>query len=71
LTQIPDLGTVPDNEAQIRLGSRTTTSNRSPQQQPLPEPVDLSQVNTRDNRFIWAAIIVIGFTLAGLAWWNF
>ncbi|WP_250121941.1 tetratricopeptide repeat protein [Chroococcidiopsis sp. CCMEE 29] len=71
LTQIPDLGTVADNEAQIRLGSRTTTSNRSPQQQPLPEPVDLSQVNTRDNRFIWAALIAIGLTLAGLVWWSF
>ncbi len=69
LTQIPDLGAVADNEAQTRLGSGTT-SQRSPQQQ-LPEPVDLSQVNTRDNRFIWVALITIGLTLAGLVWWSF
>lgn len=71
MTQIPDLGAVADNKSQTRLASRTTTTKRSPQQQPLPEPVDLSQVNTRDNRFIWVALIAIGLTVGGLVWWNF
>lgn len=70
MTQIPDLGTVPDNQTQMRLGSATTTSKSSLQQQ-IPEPVDLSQVNTRDNRFTWAALIAIGLILAGLIWWSF
>lgn len=69
MTQIPDLGAVADNENQMRLGSATTTSKRHQQQK--PEPLDISQVNTRDNRFIWAALIAIALTLAGLIWWSF
>lgn len=68
LTQIPDLGTLPGNEAQTRLGN--ATANSSPQPKQLPEPVDFTQVNTRDNRFIWVALITIGLTLGGLIWWN-
>lgn len=68
LTQIPDLATLPDNETQIRLGSVTVNNSPQRQQRPEPELVDLSQVNTRDNRFIWLALIAIALTLAGL-WW--
>lgn len=68
LTQIPDLGTLADNEAQTRLGSATANGSSKPEQRPIPEPIDLSQVNTRDNHFIWIALIVIGLMLAGLLW---
>lgn len=70
LTQIPDLGTLPDNETKMRIGSSTATSNRAPQQRPQPEPIDLTQVNTSDNRFVWVALIAIGLTLGGLIWWK-
>ena len=70
MTQIPDLGIVADNENQTRLGS-ATKSARSPQQLTLPEPVDLSQVNTRDNQFILVALIAIGLTVAALIWINY
>jgi tetratricopeptide (TPR) repeat protein len=69
LTQIPDLGTLQDNEAKIRLSSGTS-STTAPQQRPTPEPVDLSQVNTKDNKFIWIALIAIGLTLGSLIWWG-
>ena len=69
LTQIPDLGALPDNDTQTRFGSGTTTKNRSPQPRPQPEPIDLTQVNTRDNRFIWVALIVLGLSVAGLLWY--
>lgn len=71
LTQIPDLAALQGNETQTRFGSGTTTSNRSPQQRPQPEPVDLTQVNTRDNRFMWVALIAIGLMLGGLVWSSF
>ncbi len=71
LTQIPDLGTLPNNDTQAHLGSSTATINRSPQQRPQPKPIDPAQVNTRDNRFIWVALIALGLTLAGLFWWNY
>lgn len=70
LTQIPDLGTLGDNQQQTRFsGGRI---KKSPQQPPETQPVvDLSQVNTRDNRFIWVALIGIFLTIVGLIWWNF
>ena len=71
LTQIPDLGALPDNNTQTHLGSGTATSKRSVQQRPQPEPVDITQVNTRDNSFIWVALIAIALTLGSLVWLNF
>ncbi|ARV62563.1 hypothetical protein BZZ01_31545 [Nostocales cyanobacterium HT-58-2] len=70
MTEIPDLGAVPDNESKIRLSVNNT---QSPKRQIPAEPefVDLTQVNTRDNRFIWMALIVIGLTLGGLLWLSF
>jgi len=70
LTQIPDLGALPDNDAQTKLSTRPATS-KSLQSEPLQLPVDRSQVNTRDNRFIWVALIVIGLTIGGLVWRSF
>ncbi len=70
MTEIPDLGALSDNEAKIRLSANSTKSSRQPVRSE-PEFVDLSQVNTRDNRFIWMALIVIGLTVASLVWYSF
>ncbi|PIG94182.1 tetratricopeptide repeat protein [Gloeocapsopsis sp. IPPAS B-1203] len=68
LTQIPDLGTLPDNESQMRLASGTVSKKRPSQTPVIPEPIDPSKVNTKDNRFIWVALIAIALTLVGLIW---
>ncbi|MUL38589.1 tetratricopeptide repeat protein [Gloeocapsopsis dulcis] len=68
LTQIPDLGALPDNDSQTRLGSDKVSKKRPSQTPVIPEPIDLSKVNTKDNRFIWVALIAIALTLAGLIW---
>ena len=68
LTQIPDLGAVSDNETKTRFGSANVNNSPKPKQRSVPEPIDLSQVNTRDNNFIWIALIVIALILAGLVW---
>ncbi len=67
MTKIPDLGALSDNESKIRV---TVNPRKSSQQQRPQERefVDLSQVNTSDNRFIWLALIVIGLTLSYLLW---
>jgi tetratricopeptide (TPR) repeat protein len=70
MTEIPDLGTLPDNEAKIRASGNPRKSSGQ-KTTAEPELVDLSQVNTRDNRFIWVALIVIGLTLSYLAWLRF
>lgn len=71
MTQIPDLGTVADNDGQTRISTRVTNNDRRSQQQQPAQIEDLSKINTKDNRFIWAALVAIGLTLAGLAWWSF
>lgn len=68
MTQIPDLGALPDNEAGTRLGTAAGPSKGAPRPRPQPEPVDLSQVNTKDNQFIWIALVAIALTLAGFLW---
>ncbi|MUH01562.1 tetratricopeptide repeat protein [Scytonema sp. UIC 10036] len=66
MTEIPDLGAIADNETNTRFTIKPSSSPR--QVRPEPEFVDLSQVNTKDNRFIWVALIAIGLTLSGLVW---
>ncbi len=68
MTQIPDLASLPDNVAETRLGRAAAPVKSKPRQPTQPEPVDLSQVNTKDNLFIWVALGAIAITLAGL-WW--
>ncbi|GAB1540268.1 hypothetical protein NUACC21_29370 [Scytonema sp. NUACC21] len=66
MTEIPDLGAIPDNESNIRFTANTKSSQK--QVPPEPELVDLAKVNTKDNRFIWVALIALGLTLGGLVW---
>ncbi|MGJ5676106.1 MAG: tetratricopeptide repeat protein [Nostochopsis sp.] len=70
MTQIPDFSNIADNESKI---SFSTKPNKPPASKKPPEPelVDLSQVNTKDNRFIWVALIAIALTLLSLIWLNF
>lgn len=74
LTEIPDLSNISDNE-----GSALGTSKFAPATPPkrpekpksiVPEPVDLSQVNTQDNLFIWVALGGAIAIIAGLIWFS-
>lgn len=69
LTQIPDLAAIADNTSQARLSSNNLPRSR-PKPPPSPEPVDLSQVNTKDNQFIWVSLLAIGLTIGWLFWQN-
>ena len=67
MTKIPDFTALSDNDSKIRLSvsPKKTSGQRTPSE---PELVDLTQVNTRDNRFITIALVAIGLTLASLVW---
>lgn len=70
MTEIPDLAALSDNESKIRIAAKPhKTSERKPPDE--PEFVDLSQVNTKDNRFIWLSLVVIGLTISYLVWLGF
>lgn len=69
-TQIPDLTTLEaGGDRPSTLGSYNTRPRRPSRPAPEPEPEDLSQINTQDNGFLWAALGAIALLLAGLAWW--
>lgn len=70
LTKIPDLTTLPDADDKFSHGSTTLKGKGNPAPKPkkAPEPIDLSQVNTKDNKFIWVALIAAGLALGGLVW---
>jgi tetratricopeptide (TPR) repeat protein len=67
MTEIPDLAALSDNESKVRIA--VNPSKSSARKKPAePEFIDLSQVNTSDNRFIWVALIAIGLVFSYLVW---
>lgn len=68
MTEIPDLGAMSNNESKIRFGGSNTKAEQKPEELKFD---DLSQINTKDNRFVWVALVVIGLTVAGLVWYSF
>ncbi len=57
MTEIPDLTNITESSAQDRRGGGTGLGPKTNQANPLPEkPVDLSQVNTKDNQFLTLAL---------------
>lgn len=68
LTQIPDLSGVSDEDPKYRQGASTSTPSRPAQPTTTPDPVDPSQININDNRFIWIALIAIALVLGGIVW---
>ncbi|MDX2215416.1 MAG: hypothetical protein SFY66_19290 [Oculatellaceae cyanobacterium bins.114] len=70
LTQIPDLAALDISERDTK--GAYTPAKRPPRPRPSVEPnlepIDLSQVNTKDNRFIWVALIAIALIFGSLLW---
>ncbi|MEL6352954.1 MAG: tetratricopeptide repeat protein [Cyanobacteria bacterium J06627_28] len=68
VTKIPDLANM-DDDVKIRYAQRPKKKRRR-KPKPEPEPIDLSQVNTADNQFIWIALVGVILTLGGLFWFS-
>jgi hypothetical protein len=67
MTKIPDLGSMSESEVKYRRGAGVVKSGKF-QERVAESEVDLTQVNTEDNRFIWVALIVASLTICGLIW---
>ncbi len=67
MTKIPDLGTIAESDPKDRRGTNPTRK-RNPNE--LPEPIDPSQINTKDNQFIWVALIALSLLVGGLIWFG-
>lgn len=66
LTQIPDLSTL-NTEGER---PQTKYASAAPKPTPPPEPIDRSQVNMEDNRFIWVALALTLLLGGGLLWFS-
>jgi tetratricopeptide (TPR) repeat protein len=67
LTQIPDLTALSDDAKPQYVAPKAT--DRPPEKRKFQvESVDLSQVNTEDNRFIWVALGAVVVVLLSLVW---
>ncbi len=66
--KIPDLAGLDENQS-ISFQANPNADIKYAKPKPaVEEPVDLSQVNTKGNQFVWVALMAIFITLAGLAW---
>lgn len=65
LIEFPDTSQLEENSSQKLVG-KSSTSSSSKSVPPPPTPIDLSEVNTQDNQFLWAALILIGIVIGGL-----
>ncbi len=63
MSEIPDLTQLEDSDPRDRRGS--SFSQSSPQLEE-PQTLDLKEINTQDNQFIWLALIAIIITCGGL-----
>ena len=67
MSEIPDLANTRDGESKY-ITAKSKNKNDSLTNSNSPEPVDLSQVDTEDNQFIWVALIFTVLTFIGLFW---
>jgi hypothetical protein len=69
MTQIPDLGAISDDPQAVgytyKVAPKPAPRKRL---KPEPEPLDPSQINTRDNGFLWVALVGV-FLVLGSLWW--
>lgn len=71
MTEIPDLDAISEgggkNLGTSAYGTATTSKLRS---RPKPEdpPIDPSLINTKDNGFLWVALVGVALVLGGLLW---
>jgi tetratricopeptide (TPR) repeat protein len=72
MTEIPDLEAIATDGAQS-LGQSAYSAMAKPAPQVKTEPVvplDPSQINTKDNGFLWVALAGVALVVGGLIWLN-
>lgn len=67
MTKIPDLGSMSESDVKYRRGAGVAKSGKF-QGRVEEAEVDLTQVNTEDNRFIWVALILASLIICCSIW---
>jgi tetratricopeptide (TPR) repeat protein len=68
LIEFPDMSQLDENPSQKLVGTSAKSSSLKPSSRQADEsqPIDLTQVNTEDNQFLWLALIGIIVIFGGL-----
>lgn len=69
MSEIPDLASSSEGKPKY-VTAKSKTNSSSSSSDKTPKPVDLSQVNTKDNQFIGVALVFILLIFLGLFWLN-
>ncbi len=67
MSEIPDLAHTDEGEPKY-LTAKSTNNNNSRKSNKPPETVNLSEVDTKENQFIWVALVITLLTFGGLFW---
>ncbi len=59
MTKIPDLSQLSEDEGKTRRSQPSGTMKSRKRKMPEPEPIDPSEINRKDNYFIWVALLLI------------
>ncbi|MEG3975565.1 MULTISPECIES: tetratricopeptide repeat protein [unclassified Microcoleus] len=68
MVKIPDLAALDENQSISFQANPKADIKYAKPKLVAPEPVDLSQVNTKDNQFIWVALIATIIIFCSLVW---
>ncbi len=70
MTEIPDLAKLSADGAQSlgQAGYSGTKAASRPRPKVEKPPIDPSEINSKDNGFLWAALIGVALVLGGLLW---
>jgi hypothetical protein len=72
LSQIPDLASLEDSQLRYKRGESTQKPKKKASDWAIAaEPIDPSEINTKDNQFIWVALIGAIVVLGGLIGFGF
>jgi hypothetical protein len=65
---IPDLSSVEESLSRDRKGASSATPRRKPRPIAAPPPIDPSEINRKDNSFLWFALVSSLLIVGSLVW---
>jgi tetratricopeptide (TPR) repeat protein len=71
MTQIPDLDALSADGAKSLGTAAYSVATKSTQRTKIEEPpIDPSEINRKDNGFLWVALVGVALVLGGVVWFN-
>jgi hypothetical protein len=66
MTEIPDLGAIAEGKQKYVTTKQSSPRSSAPTKISIPEPIDPNLIDTKDNQFIWFALLLVLLTAGWL-----